>query len=154
MVTSPALPGLAPAEPEAKTSSASERDPLAACWLGPQSGRPACAWRVPGDPACAALRTRGEERWRARCQPNSDLRNPSGWESGQPASGLSAPSPPQCPSPRPSAAAAGGKGLPASLHTSVSVSPISSSPVRAENSGSPRSLGDCFPVSQPCPPVT
>lgn len=35
-VTSPALPGLAPAEPEAKTSSATERDPMAARWLGPR----------------------------------------------------------------------------------------------------------------------
>lgn len=65
VVTSPALPGLAPAEPEAKTSSASERGRLAWRWLGPRPppGRPACAWRVPGDPARAAPRPqRGAEK--------------------------------------------------------------------------------------------
>ena len=63
-VTSPALPGLAPEEPKAKTSSASEWGLLAALWLRlrPPPGHPACAWRVPGDLARAALRAqRGGE---------------------------------------------------------------------------------------------
>lgn len=69
VVTSPALPGLAPAEPKGKTSSASEWGPLAALWLGshPPPGRPACAWRVPGELARATLRDRqGGERKGAR----------------------------------------------------------------------------------------
>lgn len=43
MVTSPALPGLAPEQPKAKTSAASEWGPLAKLWLGlrPPPGRPA-----------------------------------------------------------------------------------------------------------------
>ena len=65
VVTSPALPGLAPEQPKAKTSAASEWGPLAKLWLGlrPPPGRPACAWRVPRELVRATLRAqRGGER--------------------------------------------------------------------------------------------
>lgn len=108
VVTSPALPGLAPEQPKAKTSAASEWGPLAKLWLGlrPPPGRPACAWRVPrgagpGHSPGPARRGEGGRSASRGLTPVCECLG-AGRVPRAPASPPSPPSPPRCfPAPAP-----------------------------------------------------
>lgn len=141
-----ARPSLAPAEPEAKTSSASERDPLAARWLGPgPRPPPAARRRVPGDlPAPLRAQRRGEEE---AVLPARAGRGASGGEGegegmGEGGVPLAPPAPPPGPLlslPSPSGVPER-KGAPCAVANGVPLSLISSSPAGGRGPGRSVSL--------------
>lgn len=99
-VTSPALPGLAPAEPEAKTSSASAW-PRAGWAPAPRSAVRPAPVESPGTRPAPLSRPGGEEEGRARRQPRAGGAA-SGRQSGRRALPPASPPPRRAPSPRPS----------------------------------------------------